>query len=128
MLDCGYKIYKIEGARALYSGILPALLRQSVYGTLKFGSYYTLKRIIVQQIDDMPGENLLINVTCATLAGAISSAIANPTDVLKVRMQISGKGTNKMGLARCFSELYRKEGIRGMYRGVVPTSQRASGI
>lgn len=131
MLDCGIKIYKKEGFRSLYSGISPAILRQSVYGTLKFGIYYSLKNIIVSHIydGDTSQENMYINVSCAALAGAFSSAIANPTDVLKVRMQIQGRSTqNVMPMYKCFYEIYRCEGIRGLYRGVSPTSQRAMTI
>lgn len=130
MLDCGVKIYKQEGLRALYSGIAPAILRQSVYGTLKFGSYYSLKSMVVQHLydGDTVQENMYINVSCAALAGAFSSAIANPTDVLKVRMQVQGKGTSSVPLYKCFYEIYRCEGVKGLYRGVMPTSQRAMTI
>lgn len=131
MFDCGVKIYKQEGIRSLYSGIAPAILRQSVYGTLKFGIYYSLKNIIVSHIydGDTSQENMYVNVSCAALAGAFSSAIANPTDVLKVRMQIQGRSTkNVMPMYKCFYEIYRCEGIRGLYRGVSPTSQRAMTI
>jgi len=65
------------------------------------------------------------NIICAAGAGAISSAIANPTDVLKVRMQVHGKGTDQMGLIGCFKEIYKYEGVRGLWRGVGPTAQRA---
>lgn len=130
MLDCGVKIYKQEGLRALYSGIAPAILRQSVYGTLKFGCYYTLKNMVVSHYydGDTTQENTFINVSCAALAGAFSSSIANPTDVLKVRMQVQGRGTTRIPLYKCFYEIYHCEGIKGLYRGVVPTSQRAMTI
>lgn len=130
MFDCGRQIYKQEGLRALYSGIAPAILRQSVYGTLKFGSYYSLKNLIVSHFyeGDTTVENTYINVSCAALAGAFSSAIANPTDVLKVRMQVQGKGQTRKSLYKCFYEIYRTEGFRGLYRGVMPTSQRAMTI
>lgn len=49
-------------------------------------------------------------------AGAISSAIATPTDVLKVRMQVHGRGTDKIGLYGCFREIYQYEGISGLWR------------
>jgi solute carrier family 25 (mitochondrial carrier), member 14/30 len=73
---------------------------------------------------------MYINVSCAALAGAFSSAIANPTDVLKVRMQAQGRGTasSQMPLYKCFYEIYRCEGVKGLYRGVMPTSQRAMTI
>lgn len=49
-------------------------------------------------------------------AGAISSAIATPTDVLKVRMQVHGRGTDQVGLIGCFREIYQHEGISGLWR------------
>lgn len=130
MLDCGLKIFREEGVRSLFHGISPAILRQSIYGTLKFGSYYSIKNIIVSNYydGDSVQENMYINVSCAALAGAISSAIANPTDVLKVRMQAQGRQGGSLPLYKNFYSVYKTEGFRGLYRGVVPTSQRAMTI
>ncbi|XP_043582992.1 mitochondrial uncoupling protein Bmcp isoform X2 [Bombus pyrosoma] len=58
-------------------------------------------------------------------AGAISSAIANPTDVVKVRMQVTGINSN-LTLFGCFQDVYQHEGICGLWRGVGPTAQRAA--
>ncbi|XP_035792321.1 mitochondrial uncoupling protein Bmcp-like [Anopheles albimanus] len=131
MTDAFVKISRQEGVKALYSGIWPAVLRQATYGTIKFGTYYTLKKVATERglLHDAAGnESVWCNAACATLAGAISSAIANPTDVLKVRMQVHGKGTKEIGLLRCFREIYVQEGIRGLWRGVGPTAQRAAVI
>lgn len=57
----------------------------------------------------------MVNIVCAALAGAISSAIANPTDVVKVRMQVTG-GTTNISLFTCFQDVYKHEGIRGLWR------------
>jgi solute carrier family 25 protein 14/30 len=70
---------------------------------------------------------MYVNVACAAIAGATSSAIANPTDVLKVRMQVHGKGS-QMSLYKNFYEIFMTEGVRGLYRGVMQTSQRAATI
>ena len=80
MFHCWSKIISEEGAQSLYRGLSPALMRQASYGTIKFGLYYTIK-------EAMPGgsESPLKNVVCAVIAGSLSSSIANPTDVLKVR-------------------------------------------
>lgn len=130
MLDCGVKIFREEGVRALFHGISPAILRQSIYGTLKFGSYYSIKNLVVKHYydGDTSQENMYINVSCAALAGGFSSAIANPTDVLKVRMQAQGRSATTLPLYKCFYEVYRTEGFKGLYRGVIPTSQRAMTI
>jgi len=131
MVDAFVQIARQEGVNALYSGIWPAVLRQATYGTIKFGTYYTLKKIITENgllIDRNGNERVWCNVICAVTAGAVSSAIANPTDVLKVRMQVHGRGTDKIGLFGCFREVYRYEGITGLWRGIGPTAQRAAVI
>lgn len=64
---------------------------------------------------------------CAVVAGVVSSAIANPTDVVKVRLQVQGRA-NKSSLVKCFTEVYKYEGVRGLWRGVGPTAQRAAVI
>ncbi|XP_011506134.1 PREDICTED: kidney mitochondrial carrier protein 1 isoform X2 [Ceratosolen solmsi marchali] len=123
MIDALAKITKQEGFKGLYSGISSAILRQATYGTIKFGTYYSLK----QSATDRWGTNdiVLINIVCAAIAGAISSAIANPTDVVKVRMQVTGVEAN-LTLYGCFQDVYQYEGIRGLWRGVGPTAQRAA--
>lgn len=125
MTDALLQISKQEGFKALYSGISSAILRQATYGTIKFGTYYTLKKAATDKwgTDDL----VIINVICAALAGAISSAIANPTDVVKVRMQVTGVESN-LSLLGCFQDVYHHEGIRGLWRGVGPTAQRAAVI
>jgi len=131
MMDCLMKIWKQEGFKALYSGIAPAVLRQATYGTIKFGTYYTMKTIALSNgwlVDGDGNELMLGNMMCAVTAGAVSSAIANPTDVLKVRMQVQGKTVHHPSLFRCFREIYIHEGFSGLWRGVGPTAQRAAVI
>ncbi|KAM0727224.1 Mitochondrial uncoupling protein Bmcp [Formica fusca] len=125
MTDALLQISKQEGMKGLYSGISSAILRQATYGTIKFGTYYSLKKAVIDTwaIDDL----FTINIVCAALAGAISSAIANPTDVVKIRMQVTGSVTN-VSLFTCFQDVYKHEGIRGLWRGVGPTAQRAAVI
>lgn len=48
--------------------IWPAVLRQATYGTIKFGTYYTLKKIITDHgilIDHNGNERVWCNVLCA---------------------------------------------------------------
>ncbi|XP_011299597.1 kidney mitochondrial carrier protein 1 [Fopius arisanus] len=123
MTDALVQISRQEGIKSLYCGISSAILRQATYGTIKFGTYYSIKQLATEKwgTDDL----VLINVVCAAIAGSISSAIANPTDVVKVRMQVSGNETN-LSLYGCFHDVYQHEGVRGLWRGVGPTAQRAA--
>ena len=133
------------------------MLRQAVYGTIKYGLYYSLKDAVISS-GICGEESAITNVSIAVVSGALSSAVANPTDVLKVRMQsgkmISGtetilkgdrkknqdkitcdmlksstksdKQTAHVKMFAAFKDIYIKEGIGGLWRGVSPTAQRAA--
>ncbi|VVC89204.1 unnamed protein product [Leptidea sinapis] len=101
MVDCFVKTSRQEGVKALYCGIWPAVLRQATYGTIKFGTYYSMKRILAARRADGGAREHL------------------PTNTV---------GEEKGSLVRCFVDIYRNEGVRGLWRGVGPTSQRAAVI
>ncbi|XP_027744692.1 kidney mitochondrial carrier protein 1 isoform X3 [Empidonax traillii] len=122
MVHALVRICREEGLKALYSGIAPAMLRQASYGTIKIGTYQSLKRTFVERPED---ETLMINVLCGVLSGVISSSIANPTDVLKIRMQAQGSMIQG-GMMGNFIQIYQKEGTRGLWKGVSLTAQRAA--
>ncbi|NWI53953.1 KMCP1 protein, partial [Calyptomena viridis] len=124
MVHALVRICREEGLKALYSGIAPAMLRQASYGTLKIGTYQSLKRVFVDRPED---ETLMINVLCGILSGVISSSIANPTDVLKIRMQAQGN-VIQGGMMGNFIQIYQKEGTKGLWKasGVSLTAQRAA--
>ncbi|XP_078612984.1 kidney mitochondrial carrier protein 1-like isoform X1 [Branchiostoma floridae x Branchiostoma japonicum] len=152
MLHAFIKITQEEGLKALYSGIAPAILRQASYGTIKIGTYYSLKRAFTDNpgetkfhegprdlatVDVKPEfalevkkpkkESLAVNLFCGMAAGVISSSIANPTDVLKVRMQAQGLACMGNGsMMGAFMTIAQQEGTRGLWRGVGPTAQRAA--
>ena len=94
--------------------IRPAILRQASYGTIKMGCYHTFKRLLVE---DPRHETLPANVVCGVAAGVIASSIANPTDVLKVRMQAQGANfANTNGMISSFVNIFQEEGTRGLWR------------
>merc|ERR1719445_901320 len=123
MLNCLVTLVREEGVASVYQGISPALIRQAVYGTIKFGLYYSAKETLSSVVEKK--ESAIVNLTCAIFAGTVSSAIATPTDVIKVRMQ--AKTTRGCGgFVSAARDIYRLEGVRGLWRGVVPTAQRAA--
>ncbi|XP_010073237.1 PREDICTED: brain mitochondrial carrier protein 1-like, partial [Pterocles gutturalis] len=56
-------------------------------------------------------ETLLINVICGVVSGVISSALANPTDVLKIRMQAQGS-LFQGGMIGSLIDIFLPEGTR----------------
>ncbi len=59
-------------------------------------------------------------------AGAVGIAIANGTDLLKVRMQADRDGTRyTKGTFNAFKQIVQTEGVLGLWAGVGPNMQRA---
>ncbi|KAI0987572.1 hypothetical protein GJ496_004511 [Pomphorhynchus laevis] len=124
MIHAFLTIAKEEGILALYNGFSPAVLRQATYGPLKMGFYNYAKRLIIGNKND----TLFYNIICGMLAGGCAGFIANPTDLLKVRLQAAKttKSGPKMSLLAYFVNIYQKEGFLGLYRGSIQTFQRQS--
>lgn len=64
-----------DGVLALYSGIAPAVLTLASNGTIKTGTYWSLKRLFVEYLDD---ETLLMNMICWVMSGVIYSTLVSP--------------------------------------------------
>lgn len=75
-----------EGPRSLYSGLSPGLQRQFVFAGLRIGLYVPVRNLICGPME--PGQNptILQKIAAGMATGAIGISIANPTDLVKVRM------------------------------------------
>ncbi|KAG5448686.1 Kidney mitochondrial carrier protein 1 [Clonorchis sinensis] len=124
MLHCVVTVGQVEGVRSLYQGLTAAILRQMIYGTIKFGLYNNMKRMFVA---DPLDESLLVNICLAMFSGGLSNAIANPADMLKIRMQAhTANASGPPSLINLAVKAIREEGARSLYKGVNPTALRAA--
>lgn len=70
---------------------------------------------------------LLCNAGAGAMAGVIAATFVCPLDVIKTRFQVHGLPTLSNGSIRgslivgSLEQIVKKEGIRGMYRGLSPT-------
>jgi hypothetical protein len=71
----------------LLSGLAPAVLRESIYSTIRFGSYDLFKGVYSGMGSDgiRGGEetSTLVKLLSGLTSGMIGSVIANPTDLIK---------------------------------------------
>ncbi|GAA6011082.1 hypothetical protein JCM11491_005931 [Sporobolomyces phaffii] len=122
------KVYRDEGGfRALYRGLVPTSLGVAPYVGLNFASYELLK----QQYTKLMGGGLdaqphtPVKLACGAIAGGLSQTITYPMDLLRRRMQMVGLKSDVLGYQytgswNAISTIIRREGIRGLYRGIVP--------
>ena len=66
------------------------------------------------------------------MAGVVGQFLANPTDLVKVQMQMEGKRKLEgkplrfRGVHHAFAKILAEGGIRGLWAGWVPNIQRAA--
>ncbi|WJG35356.1 solute carrier family 25 member 42 [Fusarium oxysporum Fo47] len=116
------QMYKTEGGMsALYRGIIPTVAGVAPYVGLNFMVYESVRKYLTPEGEQNP------NATRKLLAGAISGAVAQtctyPFDVLRRRFQIntmSGMGYQYKGITDAIRVIVTQEGIKGLYKGIVP--------
>ncbi|KAL0872787.1 hypothetical protein Bca101_022492 [Brassica carinata] len=112
-------ITREEGLRSLWKGVVPGLHRQCLFGGLRIGMYEPVKNLYVgkDHVGDVP-------LSKKILAGALGIMVANPTDLVKVRLQAEGKlpaaGVPKRytGSLNAYSTIVRQEGVRALWTGL----------
>ncbi|WJX53714.1 Matrilysin, variant 2 [Trifolium repens] len=97
-------------------------LRIGLYEPVK--TFYTGK----DHVGDVP---LSKKILAAFTTGAVAIAVANPTDLVKVRLQAEGKlppGVPKRysGSLNAYSSIVRQEGVRSLWTGLGPNIARNS--
>eukprot|EP01103_Thecamoeba_quadrilineata_P003055 TRINITY_DN12887_c0_g1_i1.p1 TRINITY_DN12887_c0_g1~~TRINITY_DN12887_c0_g1_i1.p1 ORF type:complete len:318 (+),score=60.48 TRINITY_DN12887_c0_g1_i1:31-984(+) len=130
------RIVRDESLLGLYKGLVPSLLREGTYSTLRMGGYEIVRDFLARHSSRGAGTNtgttpLWQKILAGMISGALGAAIANPTDLVKVRLQAEGRlspGQTKRykGTVDAFKKITQQEGLKGLYKGVGPTTQRAA--
>ncbi|XP_074380709.1 mitochondrial uncoupling protein 1-like isoform X2 [Apium graveolens] len=114
-----------EGLSALWKGIVPGLHRQCLYGGLRIGLYEPVMNLYVGEnfVGDVP---LMKKILVGLTTGALAIAVANPTDLVKVRLQAKAKlapGVPRRysGALNAYSTI---EGVRALSTGLGPNVAR----
>jgi Ca2+-binding EF-hand superfamily protein len=122
MLNALRLVTSEEGSLALWKGMVPSALRELSYSTLRFGLYKPIKTALGAGTPrDTPVWKMM---AAGGAAGGIASFIANPTDLLKTRMQADA-GLVPQSMAAHMSQIYQQSGVLGFWRGASATVARA---
>ena len=141
------RVSREEGVYWLWRpGVEPTWLRAFSSTGLRIGLYNSVKNSIQATVspghDDRDTIPLSVKILAGGTTGAIGSAISNPIDVVRTRLQAEmapldssgryaaglrmGELPRYSGTANAFSTIARREGFRkGLYRGTSATIARA---
>lgn len=130
--DCLLSTLKKDGLRGLQRGLSAALMREAVFNGVRIGLYDPLLALASSQRPhptDPPSFGLKLMTGLGV--GALASAVCNPLDILKVRLQSQGgktgfqhTGYTRQGVLGNLRRLFATEGIAGMFKGVSVNATR----
>lgn len=98
------------------------------FASIRIGMYDSVKKTYMNAfgVTNAGGGNVAIRILAGITTGGLAVACAQPTDVVKVRMQAqSGAGPKKYtSCIGAFRTIAKEEGVRGLWKGVSPNIAR----
>lgn len=115
-------ICRDEGFFGLYKGLGATLLGVGPSIAISFSVYEALRSYWQTQRPDDP--TIAVSLACGSLSGIASSTATFPLDLVRRRKQLEGAGGRarvyNTGIMGIFKHIIRTEGLRGLYRGIMP--------
>ncbi|XP_060523808.1 probable mitochondrial glutathione transporter SLC25A40 isoform X2 [Cylas formicarius] len=117
-------LLKTDGIKGLWKGIFPTLLRDVPFSAIYWMSYETIKSVWRY---DQP--SFALSFFAGAISGSIAATVTVPFDVVKTHQQIefgstlfanNGKPSKSRTTSTIFWDIYRTNGIRGLYAGLAP--------
>ncbi|KAH7381678.1 mitochondrial carrier domain-containing protein [Pyrenochaeta sp. MPI-SDFR-AT-0127] len=118
-----WQVPKVEGWRALFKGLGPNLIGVVPARAINFYAYGNGKRLISTHFNNGQ-EAAWVHLCSAAAAGMVTGTATNPIWLVKTRLQLDksihadGRGRQYKNAFDCTMQTIRKEGIRGLYRGL----------
>lgn len=128
-IDCFKKIYNKSGLAGIYKGLGPTLFRESAGLGVYFATYEALiakdlQNKIYPSRGDIPPWKLCMY---GGLSGYTLWIAIYPVDVIKSKLQTDSLSKPAYrGSVDVAKDIFRKTGIKGFYKGFVPTILRAA--
>ena len=121
-----YKLIQQNGLRGFYRGFVPTVLRDVPSFALYFSAYIFISNCLRRENQTDVNLAAWQIVLAGGTAGCFSWIINVPIDVVKSRIQADSiTNPRYRGFLDCIMKVYRKEGPKAFYRGLVPILLRA---
>lgn len=112
------------GVRGLFlPGLTASMVREMLSSGPRAGLYVPVRSALLEHAG---GHDAAAKVAAALVTGTIGSVIANPIDVVKIRLMRDPHAY--ASTAAALPAIARAEGLRGLYRGLAPSTLRAAFI
>ncbi|XP_017079474.2 mitochondrial uncoupling protein 4 isoform X2 [Drosophila eugracilis] len=126
-------IIREEGLLKLYGGISAMVFRHSLFSGIKMLMYDNLReKMIVMDADGNPQLSFTGSCISGVAAGATASVLTNPTELIKIQMQMEGQRRLKgeppriHNVFQALTSIYKSGGLVGLWKGTVPNTWRSA--
>ncbi|CAF1249040.1 unnamed protein product [Rotaria sordida] len=117
-----YRLAQREGFRAFYKGLGTTMLGYVPNWAIYFSIYQGSKRQYAKILTTIHSKNdVLIDLLSSVTAGAISNTLMAPIWTIRTRMMTQSDHQDYRNSFHAAKKIYRTEGLRALYRGVVPS-------
>ncbi|KZC04475.1 Mitochondrial 2-oxodicarboxylate carrier [Dufourea novaeangliae] len=106
------------GLNGLNKGLSATVMRNGVFNTFYFGIYNSLLPQVHKHKEYAP--ELFLKFIIGFTAGTVASCMNIPFDVAKSRIQGPQNEIQYKGTVRTICTVYRREGFRALYKGLLP--------
>jgi len=131
--DCLAQTVRCEGIFAMYKGLGPALvgivpavgIDMAIYAHLKDNHRaYRLEQSREDRGGMSGGESVAVSLACGAMSSVCGACASYPLVVVRTRLMaqgMPGRPVKYKGAVDCFRTIAQEEGLRGLYRGQVPS-------
>lgn len=123
-------IIRQEGPKSLYNGLVAGLQRQMCFASIRIGLYDSIK-VLYQNIvtggrNTNQNAGFAVRISAGITTGGLAVLFAQPTDVVKVRMQAQSNGgvARYSGTINAYTTIAKNEGVKGLWKGTLPNVSR----
>ncbi|CAE7877993.1 ucpB, partial [Symbiodinium sp. KB8] len=106
-LDCMVQVGRTEGLHGLFKGLVPCILREMSYSSIRLGLYEPTKELLGGS--DRHNTPLWMKVSAGAITGSVGSYVTTPIDLAKVRLQADVSGTAHGGTRDILKRVYAQE-------------------
>ncbi|CAO3690179.1 unnamed protein product [Umbelopsis ramanniana] len=128
ILTTARQMYRSGGIRAFWPGLTLGLIGVFPYQAMDLGIYETLKLTYLGYMDKTDGKvqqpNVFVLWGCGMVSGSIGATSVYPLSMIRTRLQAQGTPAHPQTYTSAWNAVqitYRKEGVRGFYKGLGPT-------
>lgn len=124
-----FQLYAEGGVIGLWTpGLLASCMREMLNSGARAGFYTSIRDEInrVFNIQHSKQDHLLPKIAASMLTGTLGALLANPVDVVKIRMMTNPK--TYPSTFHAFPIIIQSEGVLALYKGLIPSTLRGAFI